>query len=81
MELGIVDQVLTCWFTDPPTCTFVVLMPNANLMGGAVAGLLNVEIVLARGGLLTIGFVLLVVLLRPAVARLRTAHLSVAAGA
>jgi len=61
------------------TLTSIGLIPVANLVGGAIAQLVGVDMVLAAGGLLTIGFVLLVALVEPGVARLRAAHLSVVA--
>ena len=56
--------------------TSIGLIPIANLIGGAVAEVLGVEVVLAAGGILTIVVVGLVVAFRPGVARLRAAHLS-----
>ena len=58
------------------TLTSIGLIPVANLVGGALAQSLGVEVVLAAGGILTVVVVALVLLLEPAVGRLRAAHLS-----
>lgn len=59
--------------------TSIGLIPVANLLGGAIAEVLGVHVVLAAGGILTVIVVVLVALLRPSVARLRAAHLSAVA--
>ena len=56
--------------------TSIGLIPIANLVGGALAEVLGVEVVLATGGILTVIVVGLVAVLEPGVARLRAAHLS-----
>jgi MFS family permease len=61
--------------------TSIGLIPVANLVGGAIAQVLGVPVVLAAGGLFTIACVALVALGQPSVARLRAAHLSSAAEA
>jgi MFS family permease len=61
------------------TLTSIGLIPVANLVGGAIAEVVGVQPVLAAGGLLTVGFALLVAVGEPGVARLRAAHLSVTA--
>jgi len=61
------------------TLTSIGLIPVANLVGGAIAQVVGVQPVLAAGGLLTLAFAALVVVLEPSVARLRAAHLSVIA--
>ena len=56
--------------------TSIGLIPIANLVGGALAEAVGVEIVLATGGMLTVVIAVLVVLLEPRIGRLRAAHLS-----
>jgi MFS family permease len=56
--------------------TSIGFIPVANLLGGAIAEAIGVDIVLAAGGVLTIGIAGLVALLEPEVLRLRAAHLS-----
>lgn len=56
--------------------TSIGLIPIANLVGGALAQSIGVDIVLAAGGVLTIAIVALVALLEPRIARLRAAYLS-----
>jgi MFS family permease len=56
--------------------TSIGLIPIANLVGGALAEAVGVEIVLATGGMLTVVSAVLVVLLEPRIGRLRAAHLS-----
>ena len=61
--------------------TSIGLIPIANLVGGALGEIIGVDVVLAAGGVLTVGAVILVVVLEPRVARLRAAHLAAAAEA
>ena len=56
--------------------TSIGLIPIANLVGGALAEAIGVEIVLAAGGVLTFAIAALVVVVEPRIARLRAAHLS-----
>jgi MFS family permease len=56
--------------------TSIGLIPIANLVGGALAQAIGVEIVLAAGGVFTVVIAALVVLLEPRIGRLRAAHLS-----
>jgi hypothetical protein len=58
--------------------TSIGVIPIANFVGGAVAEVLGVELVLAGGGILTVAIVALVAFLEPRLARLRAAHLSAA---
>jgi MFS family permease len=59
--------------------TSIGLIPIANLAGGAIGEVIGVDKVLAAGGALTVAIVALTFLLEPRLARLRAAHLSVAA--
>jgi MFS family permease len=61
------------------TLTSIGLIPVANLVGGALAEAVGVDVVLAAGGLLTLGIVGFVALTEPEIGRLRAAHLSVMA--
>jgi MFS family permease len=61
------------------TLTSIGLIPVANLVGGALAEAIGVDLVLAAGGLITIAIVLVVAAREPGVGRLRAAHLSVMA--
>ncbi len=61
--------------------TSIGLIPIANLVGGALGEIIGVDVVLAAGGVLTAGAVILVIVLEPRVARLRAAHLAAAAEA
>lgn len=56
--------------------TSIGLIPIANLVGGALAEAIGVEIVLAAGGVLTVAAAGLVMLVEPRIGRLRAAHLS-----
>jgi MFS family permease len=56
--------------------TSIGFIPVANLVGGAIAEVVGVDMVLAAGGVLTIGVAGLVALLQPEVLRLRAAHFS-----
>jgi MFS family permease len=56
--------------------TSIGLIPIANLVGGALAEGIGVEMVIAGGGVLTAAIAVLVVLLEPRIGRLRAAHLS-----
>jgi MFS family permease len=58
--------------------TSIGLIPIANLIGGALGQVLGVHVVLAAGGLVTVGAVVLVLVFEPRVGRLRAAHLSAA---
>ena len=60
--------------------TSIGLIPIGNLVAGAIAERLGVEVVLAAGGLITVAVVALVAFAEPEVARLRAAHLSASAG-
>lgn len=64
-------RVLSLYFL-----TSIGVIPIANIVGGALAESLGVEVVLAGGGLLTILVVAAVALLEPRIGRLRAAHLS-----
>lgn len=64
-------RVLSLYFL-----TSIGVIPIANIVGGAIAESLGVEVVLAAGGLLTVLIVVAVALLEPRVGRLRAAHLS-----
>lgn len=64
-------RVLSLYFL-----TSIGVIPIANIVGGALAESLGVEVVLATGGLLTVLIVVAVALLEPRVGRLRAAHLS-----
>jgi hypothetical protein len=59
--------------------TSIGLIPIANLAGGALGEVIGVDAVLAAGGALTVAIVALTFLVEPRLARLRAAHLSVAA--
>jgi MFS family permease len=61
------------------TLTSIGLIPVANLLGGAIAEAVAVDVVLAAGGVLTVGIVGFVAITQPEVGRLRAAHLSVMA--
>jgi MFS family permease len=61
--------------------TSIGLIPVANLLGGAIAEVAGVTVVLAGGGVITVAIVILVVLLEPGVARLRAAKLAAIAEA
>lgn len=61
--------------------TSIGLIPIANVVGGAVAEVVGVPLVLAGGGAITVAVVVLVAALEPRVARLRAASLSAAAEA
>jgi MFS family permease len=61
------------------TLTSIGLIPVANLLGGAIAEAVGVDVVLAAGGVLTVGIVGFVAITQPEVGRLRAAHLSVMA--
>ncbi len=56
--------------------TSIGLIPIANLVGGALAEAIGVEIVLAAGGVMTVAIVVLTFLGEPRLGRLRAAHLS-----
>ena len=56
--------------------TSIGLIPVANLLGGALAEVFGVEVVLATGGLLTVAIGLLAAVVEPRLARLRAAQLS-----
>lgn len=60
--------------------TSIGLIPIGNLVAGAIAEHLGVEVVLAAGGLITVAVAVLVALTEPEVTRLRAAHLSASAG-
>ena len=60
--------------------TSIGLIPIGNLVSGAVAEQLGVEVVLAAGGVITVAIAGLVAFAEPQVARLRAAHLSASAG-
>jgi MFS family permease len=60
--------------------TSIGLIPIGNLVAGAIAEQLGVEVVLAGGGLIAVAVAGAVALLEPEVARLRAAHLSASAG-
>jgi MFS family permease len=60
--------------------TSIGLIPIGNLVAGAIAEHLGVEIVLAAGGLITVAVAVLVAFAEPEVTRLRAAHLSASAG-
>jgi MFS family permease len=64
-------RVLSLYFL-----TSIGVIPIANIVGGALAESLGVEVVLATGGLLTVLIVVAVALVEPRVGRLRAAHLS-----
>lgn len=59
--------------------TSIGVIPIASLVGGAIAEVFGVEIVLAAGGLITFGVAVMVAIAEPRIARLRAAHLSAAA--
>ncbi len=56
--------------------TSIGLIPIANLVGGALAEAIGVEMVLAAGGVITVAIVVLTFLAEPRLGRLRAAHLS-----
>ena len=56
--------------------TSIGFIPVANLVGGAIAEVAGVEMVLAAGGALTVCIAVLVAVLEPDILRLRAAHLS-----
>jgi hypothetical protein len=56
--------------------TSIGLIPIANLVGGALAEAIGVEIVLAAGGAIAVTIVVLTFLAEPRLGRLRAAHLS-----
>jgi Transmembrane secretion effector len=56
--------------------TSIGLIPIANLVGGAIAETIGVDIVLAPGGVLTVASAVPVMVLEPRIGRLRAAHLS-----
>ncbi|MEO5704471.1 MAG: MFS transporter [Candidatus Limnocylindrales bacterium] len=56
--------------------TSIGLIPIANLVGGALAEAIGVEIVLAGGGVIAVGIVVLTFLAEPRLGRLRAAHIS-----
>lgn len=60
--------------------TSIGLIPIANLVGGALAEVIGVEIVLAAGGVITVTIVVLTFLGEPRLGRLRAAHLSAREG-
>lgn len=59
--------------------TSIGLIPIGNLIAGAIAEQVGVELVLAGGGLITLTIAVVVALAQPEVARLRAAHLSASA--
>jgi MFS family permease len=59
--------------------TSIGLIPIGNLVAGAIAEQVGVELVLAAGGLITFAVAGIVALAEPEVARLRAAQLSAAA--
>jgi len=56
--------------------TSIGFIPVANLVGGAIAEVAGVEMVLAAGGVITVCIAALVALFEPEVLRLRASHLS-----
>jgi MFS family permease len=64
-------RVLSLYFL-----TSIGVIPIANIVGGALAESLGVEVVLAAGGLLTILIAAAVAVFEPRVGRLRAARLS-----
>jgi MFS family permease len=64
-------RVLSLYFL-----TSIGVIPIANLVGGALAEVVGVEIVLAAGGVLTVAIAALVLVIEPRIGRLRAAHLS-----
>jgi MFS family permease len=64
-------RVLSLYFL-----TSIGVIPIANLVGGALAEAIGVQLVLAAGGVLTVAIALLVAVFEPRIARLRAAHIS-----